>query len=217
MNWLDIVILLVWALMAAWGGSVGLIAILFHLVTLAASLALASRVGPMLGDFFTPLSGREEVQTVAGFIVVFAVLFIIFAVISFMLRRVLGFVPFFGLGDRLGGMAIGVLAGFVLLSGLLVGVQQLRSAEVDENIDNSAFGSFLVGQFDVVIRGIKLIPGDWEDEIIDRLERLDARGVPRPEPPPGSRINHSAYATIVGNIEGLAPIGPPIIGVVPPS
>ena len=206
MNWLDIAILLVWSLMAAWGGSVGIIAILFHLVTLAVSLALASRVGPMLGDFFTPLSGREEVQTVAGFIVVFAVLFIISTVISFMLRRVLGFVPFFGLGDRLGGMAIGVLAGFVLLSGLLVGVQQLESAEVDENIDNSAFGSFLVNQFDVVIRGIKLIPGDWEDEIIDRLERLDARGVPGPEPPGGSRINHSAYATIIDNNEGLAPL-----------
>ena len=217
MNWLDIAILLGWALMAAWGGSVGLMTILFHLVTLAVSLAVASRMGPLLGGLFAPLSEREEVQTVAGFVVVFAVLFIVSGVISFMMRRVLGIVPFFGMANRFGGMAIGVLAGFVVLSGLLVGVQKLQAEDVDETIDNSAFGSFLVDHFDVVIRGIKLIPGDWENNIIDRMDRTDVRSSLGQEIPDAARMNHTAYATIGDNIERRATIGIPIVGVVPPS
>ena len=217
MNWLDIAILLGWALMAAWGGSVGLMTILFHLVTLAVSLAVASRMGPLLGGLFAPLSEREEVQTVAGFVVVFAVLFIASGVISFMMRRVLGIVPFFGMANRLGGMAIGVLAGFVVLSGLLVGVQKLQAEDVDETIDNSAFGSFLVDHFDVVIRGIKLIPGDWENNIIDRMDRTDVRSSLGQEIPDAARMNHTAYATIGDDIERRATIGIPIVGVVPPS
>ena len=217
MNWLDIAILLSWALMAAWGGSVGLMTIIFHLVTLAVSLAVASRIGPLLGGLFAPLSEREEVQTVAGFVVVFAVLFIASGVISFMMRRVLGFVPFFGTANRLGGMAIGVLAGFVVISGLLVGVQKLQAEDVDETIGNSAFGSFLVDHFDVVIRGIKLIPGDWENDILDRMDRNGVRpslGQQIAEP---ARMNHTAYATIGGDIGRRATIRIPFVAVGPPS
>ena len=217
MNWLDIAILLGWALMAGWGGSVGLMTILFHLVTLAVSLAVASRMGPLLGGLFAPLSEREEVQTVAGFVVVFAVLFIASGVISFMMRRVLGIVPFFGMANRLGGMAIGALAGFIVLSGLLVGVQKLQAEDVDETIDNSAFGSFLVDHFDVVIRGIKLIPGDWENDIIDRMDRADGRPNLGQEMPEAVRMNHIAYATIGDDIEGRATIGIPFVAVGPPS
>ena len=217
MNWLDIAILLGWALMAAWGGSVGLMTIIFHLVTLAVSLALASRVAPLLGGLFAPFTESQEVQTVAGFIVVFVVLFIVSGIASFMLRRVLGIIPFFGMGNRLGGMAIGVLAGFVVLSGLLVGVQRLPADSVDETISDSTFGTFLVNHFDVVIRGIKLVPGDWEEEIIDRLERVNDRGGRDTGPLSGARMDRTSYATIQNDTGLPGGIGHPIVMAVPPT
>jgi hypothetical protein len=39
---------------------------------------------------------------------------------------------------------------------------------LDVTIDESTLGTFMADQFDVVIRGIKLIPGDWDDEL-DKL------------------------------------------------
>ena len=35
-------------------------------------------------------------------------------------------------------------------------------------IDESPLGSFLADHFDVVIRGVGLIPGDWDNEL-DKL------------------------------------------------
>ena len=217
MNWLDIAILLGWALMAAWGGSVGLMTIIFHLITLAVSLAVASRIGPLLGNLFAPLSEREEVQTVAGFVVVFAVLFIASGVISFMMRRVLGFVPFFGTANRLGGMARRCAGGVRRDFRAVGGSPKLQAEDVDETIGNSAFGSFLVDHFDVVIRGIKLIPGDWENDILDRMDRTDVRPSLGQQIVEAARMNHTAYATIGDDIEGRATIGIPFVAVGPPS
>jgi hypothetical protein len=60
------------------------------------------------------------------------------------------------------------LIGFVLLSGVLTNVQRFPVRDYDQTIDESALGSFLADNFDVVIRGVKLIPGDWDDEL-DKL------------------------------------------------
>ena len=106
-----------------------------------------------------------DYQTVAGFILIFGVLFIVGGIISFMIRSVLRIIPFFGLANSLAGMAAGVLVGFLLLSGVLTGIQRFPFEDLDETIDESALGTFLADNFDVVIRGVKLIPGDWDNEL----------------------------------------------------
>ncbi|GIT01915.1 MAG: hypothetical protein CM1200mP27_05400 [Chloroflexota bacterium] len=66
-------------------------------------------------------------------------------------------------------MAAGILIGFLLLSGVLTNIQRFsRVWDYDESINESKLGVFLADNFDVVIRGLKLIPGDWDDEI-DKL------------------------------------------------
>lgn len=170
MNWVDVVVLIVWAGTASWGASIGLLRVVVHLVVVAVGLALSSRIAASVGDVFSPVTDNENAQTVAGFIAVFGILFIAGGVVGFWLRMILGFIPLFGLVNRLGGMAIGVVVGFVLLSGVFTGLQKFPIGDIQETIDDSALGAFLADNFDVVIRGVGLIPGNWDEELQKRLE-----------------------------------------------
>ena len=168
MNWIDIAILIVWGITTLWGYSAGLLKILVPFISLVIGLALSSRIGDSVGEIFSGVTDNENAQTIAGFVLVFGVLFIAGGILSFMARRVLGILPLFGFANSLAGMAVGLLIGFVLLSGVLTNIQRFPVRDYDETIDESALGSFLADNFDVVIRGVKLIPGDWDDEL-DKL------------------------------------------------
>ena len=165
MNWIDIAILVVWGITALWGFSAGLLQIVVPLISLVAGLALSSRIGDSVGNIFSGIADNENAQTVAGFILIFGVLFVLGGIISFMARRVLGIIPLFGLANSLAGMAAGLLVGFLLLSGVLTGIQRFPFRDLDKTIDESALGSFLADNFDVVIRGAKIIPGDWDNQL----------------------------------------------------
>ena len=168
MNWVDIVIIVVWGVTALWGYSKGLLGVLLPLISLVVGLALASRIGDSVGQMFSSVTDNENAQTVAGFILIIVVILIAGGIISFAISRVLGVIPLFGLANSLSGMAAGILIGFLLLSGVLTNIQRFPVRDYDESINESKLGVFLADNFDVVIRGLKLIPGDWDDEI-DKL------------------------------------------------
>ena len=168
MNWVDIVIIVVWGVTALWGYSKGLLGVLVPLISLVAGLAFASRIGDSVGQMFSSVTDNENAQTVAGFILIIVVILIAGGIISFAISRVLGVIPLFGLANSLSGMAAGILIGFLLLSGVLTNIQRFPVRDYDESINESKLGVFLADNFDVVIRGLKLIPGDWDDEI-DKL------------------------------------------------
>ena len=168
MNWVDIAILVVWAGTASWGASMGLLQMGVHLLVVAVGLAISSRIAPTVGDLFSVVTDNENAQSAAGFIAVFLILFIAGGVASFWLRMVLGIIPFFGSFNKLGGLIVGILVGFLLLSGILTGIQKFPIGDAEQTIDDSKLGSFLADNFDVVIRGIGLIPGNWDDEL-DKL------------------------------------------------
>lgn len=165
MNWVDIAIVVVWGVSVLWGFSAGLIQMVVPFVALLGSLALSSRIGDSVGNVFSSLTDNENAQAAAGFLLIFVVLFVAGVIIGFLIRRVLGFIPLFGLTNRLAGTAAGVLIGFVLLSGILTGLQKFPFEDSDQKIDESAMGTFLADNFDVVIRGVGLIPGDWDTEL----------------------------------------------------
>ena len=146
----------------------GLLQMGVHLVIVAVGLAIASRIAPTVGDLFSVVTDNENAQSAAGFIAVFLILFIAGGVVSFWLRMILGIIPFFGSFNKLGGLIVGVAVGFLLLSGILTGIQKFPIGDAEQTIDDSKLGSFLADNFDVVIRGIGLIPGEWDDEL-DKL------------------------------------------------
>ena len=165
MNWIDIVILLVWGVTALWGFSSGLLKILVPFFSLVIGLALSSRIGDSVGKLFSGLTANENAQTIAGFLLILVVLFVAGGIISFMASKVLGIIPLAGLVNSLSGMAVGLLVGFLLISGVLTAIQKFPIRDLDQTIDESKLGTFMADQFDVVVRAAKLIPGDWDDEL----------------------------------------------------
>ena len=165
MNWIDIVILVVWGVTALWGFSSGLLKILVLFFSLVIGLALSSRIGDSVGELFSGLTDNENAQTIAGFLLILVVLLVAGGIISFMASKVLGIIPLVGLVNSLSGMAVGLLVGFLLISGVLTAIQKFPIRDLDLTIDESKLGTFMADQFDVVVRGVKLIPGDWDDEL----------------------------------------------------
>ena len=168
MNWIDIAILVVWGVTALWGFSSGLLKILVPLVSLVIGLALPSRIGDWGGSIVSGITYNEIPTTVAGLLQPRRGMVVAGGIIGFMASKVLGIIPLFGLANSLAGMAAGLLVGFLLLTGVLTGIQRFPFRDLDKTIDESALGTFLADKFDVVIRGVKLIPGDWDDEL-DKL------------------------------------------------
>ena len=146
----------------------GLLQMGVHLLVVAVGLAISSRIAPTVGGLFSVVVDNENAQSAAGFIAVFLILFIAGGVASFWLRMVLGIIPFFGSFNKLGGLIVGILVGFLLLSGILTGIQKFPIKDAQQTIDDSKLGSFLADNFDVITRGIGLIPGNWDDEL-DKL------------------------------------------------
>ena len=93
--------------------------------------------------------------------------------------------PVLGLFNRLSGLALGVLVGYVLVTGAVTGAQRFPIGDVEEDLDDSALGAFLADSFDVVVRSIRLIPDDWDQEL-DTRNRDALAHPPRLYRPPSS-------------------------------
>ena len=114
---------------------------------------------------FSSITDNENAQAVAGFVLVFGVLFVAGGILSLMARKLLSIIPLFGTVNNLAGMVVGLLIGFLLLSGILTAVQKYPVKGMEKDIDKSTLGAFLADNFDVVIRGLGFIPGDWDQEL----------------------------------------------------
>ena len=162
MNWLDIVVLVLWALVIAWGFWLGLLRILIPLAAVVLALVVASRGAHAIADLFSPFTNDDNVQNILAFVLVFLGIFIAGALIGLTVRRVTKFIPLFGLADRLAGAAVGIVAGFVLLAGLLTAVQQLPQDGTSETAFGSDYSLLLVDNFRVVTEAVGIAPVDWD-------------------------------------------------------
>ena len=163
MGWLDILVLVVWGLLVLWGWRRGLIGLAIPLVMVVLGLALSSRIAGPVGNLFSGVTDDTTFQTGLAFAVIFGGLYVLSMVVGSFVRNVVGAAPFGERVDRLGGMVVGLVVGFALLSGLLVGLQKYPISNSDEAIKGSPVASFVADNFGVVVRGIKLIPGDWDE------------------------------------------------------
>ena len=164
MNWVDIMVLVVWGLMALWGFKSGLIGMVVPLVVIILGLALSSRIAEPVGNLFSFLSENENVQTIIAFIAIFLALILISAWLSTLLQTVSKVIPLAGSVNHLTGMVIGVFVGFLFLSGILTGLQHFPVGGIQDDIAESPLGTFLADSFGVTIRAVKLVPGDWDEK-----------------------------------------------------
>ena len=175
MNWLDITLLIFIGVVAAAGYRVGLVQAATTLVGILIGIVLASRFHDNVDSLISPLTDNENAQEVGGYILVFVVVLFASLVASGFVRMVfqklmLGWV------DKLGGFALGVVIAFAAGSAFLANVQDFPVLDLEETIEDSATGSFLADNFDVVLRGVRVIPKDYGtlgDDLLDNLDGLD--------------------------------------------
>jgi uncharacterized membrane protein required for colicin V production len=164
MNYIDVIVLVLWGLAAVWGFKSGLIQMVVPLVVVVAGLAVSTRLATPLGGLFSSVTDNENLQTILGFAVIIFGLLIIATALSFLLRFMLKLIPLASLADRLGGTVVGLVVGFVLLSGALVALQKFPVGVIQEDIDRSVVGNGLADRFSVVISVFQLIPDDWRQQ-----------------------------------------------------
>ena len=162
MVWLDIVIVLVWAAAGLWGFFNGVLGLVIPFIGLLIGLAVGSRYAESVGAIFSGVTESEDAQRLTGFLIIVAVFAIGGGILAFVLRSLLSVIPVAGMANKVVGLAVGVIIGFVVLSGIFTGLQKYPVADVDLKIEDSKLAGFLADNFDVVIRGLKLIPSDWD-------------------------------------------------------
>ena len=170
MNYIDVISLVALGLSAVWGFRTGLVQMIVPLVVVVAGLALSTRLATPLGNLFASFTANDNLQTILGFGAIVFGLIIIAMVLSFVLKFMLKFIPLAGLLDRLGGMLVGVLVAFILLSGALVTLQKFPVGVVQEDIYRSRLGSALADRFSLVIGVFQLVPDDWRERAEDLKE-----------------------------------------------
>ncbi len=200
MNWVDILVLVVWGLMALWGFKSGFIGMIVPLVVIILGLALSSRVAEPVGNLFSFLSENENVQTIIAFIAIFLALILLSAWLSALLQTVSKVIPLAGPVNHLSGMIIGVFVGFLFLSGILTGLQHFAVGRIQTDIAESPLGTFMADNFGVTLRAVKLVPGDWDEKAkglqsglqdgagelkgkVEKLKQEDKSGDPERFPP----------------------------------
>lgn len=120
MNVLDWILLVVFVAGALWGFKSGLVNGLLTLVAVYLAMLLSGQfAGRIVG--LLPISIESEaLSTAIGYIVIFVVVFLAARIVGKLIRGTLQ-VLFLGWVDRLGGVGLGLVAGF-LLAGALVAV-----------------------------------------------------------------------------------------------
>lgn len=158
MTWLDVVVIVVWVVVTFWGLKTGLVSMLFPLAIVVGSLLLGGVLAGPIGDLFSLLTDDETVQTIGGYALIFVVLFVAGSLAMHFLSVSSRFVPSSGLANNAAGGVVGFMVGFVLLSGILAGLQKLPSDYAQQRVNESQLGSHMAENFGLVVR---FIPGDW--------------------------------------------------------
>lgn len=118
MNLFDFVLIAVFAGGALYGYRSGLVQSVLNLAGVVAAMWLSGRFATTVISNFTSDIESEALTTAIGFVVIFIVVFIAAQIVGKLVRTVLT-VMFLGWVDKLGGIAVGVVIGLVLTSGMV--------------------------------------------------------------------------------------------------
>ena len=159
MNWLDAVILISGGVLAVVGLKMGALHIAAIAVGSLAGLALASRlqsrVAPLFENFTDSENGPEMIALVVIFLLAMIAVFLVGSMLKGAFDKVsLGWV------DKVAGVGVGVIIAFAIGSAILSSIQDYPVFGIDDTIEASALGTFLADNFDIVLRGLRVVPTD---------------------------------------------------------
>ena len=143
---------------------------------------------------------RRESLRIARFVFLLQIFHFFLQLSGALLQTFSKVIPLAGSVDHLSGMVIGIVVGFLFLSGILTGLQHFTAGRVQTDIAESPLGTFMTDNFGVTIRAVKLVPGDWDEkakglqsgledgagelkEKVEKLKQEDKSGDPEKFPP----------------------------------
>ena len=160
MNWLDVVIIVVGVVLALIGWRMGILKALALIVGIGIGVALASRFNSGMADLLSRWIESPEVAKWTAYVIIFILVIAAAVIVATVARKLLSFL-LLGWVDRLAGLALGILATFVIFSALLSSAQKYDAFNLPETIEDSTMGSFMADKFDVVLEWLRLIPRDF--------------------------------------------------------
>ena len=169
MNWVDAISLAAWGFGALAGLAGGLFRIWVPFLFLMASLGIAAGLDVPAGSEIFFFVESESRQVLAGFFLVFVLMMGIGAIVTKAMWRLLStgsslmsLFPFGALLNRTGGLLLGALAGLILVSIVLTGLQQYPAPAVGKAIAESSVASAPIAWVDRYVAAIG-ISGERQD------------------------------------------------------
>ena len=160
MNWLDIVILVAVGVVALVGWRMGGIQVSITGAGILAGIALSSRFHSEAEPLFSRFIDNENGVEFAGFIAIFILVLVASLTVGFLAHSILRSLKL-GLMDNVSGLGLGVVIILAIGSAALSAIQSYPIHGLENTITESTLGSFLANNVDVVLRGLKFIPGDF--------------------------------------------------------
>ena len=152
------------------GLAAGLMRIWVPFVFLVAGTLFAAGLGELVGSGVFGFIESEARQELAGFFLIFAATLVVGAVIALALlvplsiaSALMSLVPMGGMVNRAGGLALGTLTGLIVVSVILIGLQQYPVASVGRAIAESSVASAPIGWVDRFVASIEISP-EWKDQ-----------------------------------------------------
>ena len=166
MNWLDIVLLVILAAGGYYGLKTGLITAGFTVVGVVVGVLLAGQLSDDVGERLTDSISNDTVVTFISYAVIIGAVVAAAWVSGGILRKLIS-ILFLGWVDRLGGIALGVVAGAAISGALITGLARLTYdfeaptggipgqavesivpvAQAKGQLEDALVGSFLVSSY----------------------------------------------------------------------
>jgi membrane protein required for colicin V production len=124
MNWFDFVILAILAVGAFHGLKSGLIGASLTAVGVVLGVFLAGQLSDDVGALLTDSISNDTLVTVTSYAIIFVAVMVGAWIVKRILRTVIS-ILFLGWVDKLGGLALGVLAGAAISGALITGMARL--------------------------------------------------------------------------------------------
>ena len=159
MNWLDIAIIVSTGVFLLLGWKLGVVHLAVVAVGSFVGIILASRFKDEVEPAFSALGLGDNWAEVAAFIAIFLIALAAALVAGSMLRFMSKRLKI-GWADNAIGAALGLIVSFAVWSSLLSTVQSHPVLGLVSTVEGSALGTFLADRFDLVLKGVGLIPGD---------------------------------------------------------
>ena len=167
MNWLDIVIIASMAFAGLMGHRTGVIKGFLSIIGIIVGVVLAGQIGSDVGDKLTFIDNPDG-ATIAGYAVVFGVVFIGALIAANILRKVLDFI-LLGWVDNLGGAALGVGAAAVMWTGAIATVGSFPVGFLNDAVEESSIAPDLADKVPFIL---DLLPEEYSD-VLSFVEGTD--------------------------------------------